>query len=143
MRLDRKGRAVWNGGLKDGNGVVSTASGGLRDADYTFASRFEQGGKSDPEELVAAALAACFSMALSGQLAEVGMTPSSVETEATATLEKTEAGPTVTKIHLAVTVKASGGDESAFKTATENAKKGCPISRLYNAEITMDARLAR
>jgi osmotically inducible protein OsmC len=139
--MQRNGSAVWKGGLKDGNGQVSTASGGLKAAPYTFASRFETGGKTDPEELIAAAHAACFSMAFSGQLGQANLKPESIATTATVTLEKTDAGMTVTAIHLKVKAKVPGADRAAFDKAANNAKAGCPISRLLNAKITMEAVL--
>ena len=139
--MQRKGSAVWKGGLKDGNGQVSTDSGGLSGAAYTFASRFESGGKTDPEELIAAAHAACFSMALSGQLGQANLTPSSIYTTAAVTLEKTDAGFTVTAVHLVVRARVPGADRAAFDKAANNAKAGCPISRLLNAKITMEAAL--
>jgi osmotically inducible protein OsmC len=139
--MQRKGSAVWKGGLKDGNGQVSTGSGGLSGAPYTFASRFESGGKTDPEELIAAAHAACFSMALSAQLNEANLKPQSISTSATVTLEKTDAGFSVTAIHLAVKAKVPGAERAAFDKAANNAKAGCPISRLLNATITMEAVL--
>ena len=139
--MQRKGSAMWKGGLKDGNGQVSTGSGGLAAAPYTFASRFESGGKTDPEELIAAAHAACFSMAFSGQLGQANLKPESIATTATVTLEKTDAGMTVTTIHLAVKAKVPGADRAAFDKAANNAKAGCPISRLLNAKITMEAVL--
>jgi len=139
--MQRKGSALWKGGLKDGNGQVSTGSGGLAAAPYTFASRFESGGKTDPEELIAAAHAACFSMAFSGQLGQANLNPESIATTATLTLEKTDAGMTVTAIHLAVRAKVPGADRAAFDKAASNAKTGCPISRLLNTKITMEAVL--
>ena len=139
--MQRKGSAVWRGGLKDGNGQVSTGSGGLSAAPYTFASRFESGGKTDPEELIAAAHAACFSMALSGQLGAANLKADSIATTATVTMEKTDAGMTVTASHLVVKAKVPGADRAAFEKAANNAKAGCPISRLLNAKITMDASL--
>ena len=139
--MQRKGSAVWRGGLKDGNGQVSTGSGGLSAAPYTFASRFESGGKTDPEELIAAAHAACFSMALSGQLGAANLKADSIATTATVTMEKTDAGMTVTASHLVVKAKVPGADRAAFEKAANNAKAGCPISRLLNAKITMDATL--
>lgn len=139
--MQRQGSAMWKGGLKDGNGQVSTGSGGLKAAPYTFASRFESGGKTDPEELIAAAHAACFSMAFSGQLGQANLKPESIATTATVTLEKTDAGMTVTSIHLAVKAKVPGADRAAFDKAANNAKAGCPISRLLNARITMEAVL--
>ena len=139
--MQRKGSAVWKGGLKDGNGQVSTGSGGLAAAPYSFASRFESGGKTDPEELIGAAHAACFSMALSGQLGQANLKPESIATTATVTLEKTAAGFTVTTVHLSVKAKVPGADRAAFDKAANNAKAGCPISRLLNATITMEAVL--
>ena len=140
--MQRKGSAVWKGGLKDGNGQVSTGSGGLSAAPYTFASRFESGGKTDPEELIAAAHAACFSMALSGQLGAANLKADSIATTATVTMEKTDAGMTVTASHLVVKAKVPGADRAAFEKAANNAKAGCPISRLLNTKSTMDAKLA-
>jgi osmotically inducible protein OsmC len=139
--MKRKGSAVWNGSLKEGNGRVSTESGAVRDAQYSFGTRFENGVGTNPEELIAAAHAGCFSMALSAQLTNAGHAPESVETTATVTLEKKEAGFTVTAVHLDVTAKVPGADQQAFETAANNAKTGCPISRLLNAQITMDAKL--
>jgi osmotically inducible protein OsmC len=139
--MKRQGSAVWEGGLRDGRGRVSTESGVLADAQYSFGTRFEEGKGTNPEELVAAAHAGCFSMALSKQLEDAGMRADSINTTATVRLEKTDAGFTVTKVHLDVTARAAGGDPARFETAANNAKAGCPISRLLNAEITMDARL--
>ena len=140
--MKRKASAVWNGSLKEGNGRISTESGAIREAQYSFGTRFENGTGTNPEELIAAAHAGCFSMALSGQLTNAGHPPESIETTATVTMEKKEAGFTVTAVHLDVTAKVPGADQQAFETAAGNAKTGCPISRLLNAEITMDARLA-
>ena len=139
--MKRKGSAVWNGSLKEGKGTVSTESGLLDNAQYSFSTRFEEGKGTNPEELIAAAHAGCFSMALSGQLTNAGTPPESVATEATVTLEKKEAGFTVTNVHLDVTAKVPGATAEGFETAANNAKAGCPISRLLNAEITMAARL--
>src|SRR3954466_8143227 len=139
--MQRKGSAVWTGGLKDGQGTVSTASGVLNNTQYSFATRFENGAGTNPEELIAAAHAGCFSMALSGQLGAAGMTAEAIDTKASLTLEKTEAGFTVTAIHLDVSVKIPGADKAKFDEAAQNAKKGCPISRLLNTNITMDAKL--
>src|SRR6195256_4139587 len=140
--MKRNASAVWNGGLKDGKGTISTDSGVLSKTQYSFSTRFENGIGTNPEELIAAAHAGCFSMALSGQLGNAGMTAESIETTAAVTLEKVEAGFTVTKIHLDVTAKIPGADPAAFETAAQNAKAGCPISRLLKAEITMTARLS-
>lgn len=139
--MKRKGSAVWKGGLKDGNGTVSTESGALKQQQYSFGTRFENGVGTNPEELIAAAHAGCFSMALSGQLGEAGMKPDAIETTATVTLEKTDAGFTVTAVHLDVTADIPSADAAKFQAAAENAKKGCPISRLLNATITLDAKL--
>ena len=139
--MKRKASAVWNGGLKEGSGKISTDSGALKETAYSFGTRFENGVGTNPEELIAAAHAGCFSMALSGQLGAAGMTADSIRTSATVTLEKLEAGWTVTAVHLDVTAKVPNADRAKFETAAANAKTGCPISRLLKAEITMDARL--
>jgi osmotically inducible protein OsmC len=139
--MKRTGSAHWEGGIRDGRGTVSTDSGVLAEAQYSFSTRFEDGKGTNPEELIAAAHAGCFSMALSKQLEDAGMKAESIDTTAAVTLEKTDAGFTITKVHLDVTARIPGGDQSAFETATNNAKAGCPVSRLLNAEITMDAKL--
>lgn len=141
MTMNRKASAVWNGGLKDGKGRISTDSGVLKDTQYSFSTRFEDGVGTNPEELIAAAHAGCFSMALSGQLTGAGQPPESIHTTATVTMEKTDAGFTITKIHLDVDARVPGIDQAGFATAANNAKAGCPISRLLNTEITMTARL--
>ena len=138
----RKASAVWNGSLKEGKGKISTESKVLSNAQYSFSTRFENGIGTNPEELIAAAHAGCFSMALSAQLGNAGITPESIETTAAVTLEKVEAGFTVTKVHLDVTAKIPGANAAAFEKAAQDAKAGCPISRLLKAEITMTARLA-
>jgi osmotically inducible protein OsmC len=139
--MDRKASAVWSGGLKDGKGHISAPSGALKEIPYNFSMRFEDAPGTNPEELVAAAHAGCFSMALSGQLGAAKLTAERIATTATVKLEKTDAGFTVTAVHLDVKAKVPGADKSAFDTAAENAKKGCPISRLLNAKITMTATL--
>lgn len=139
--MKRHASAVWQGGLKDGKGSISTASGVLSNTQYSFSTRFEDGIGTNPEELIAAAHAGCFSMALSGQLGNAGMTAESIETTATVTLDKTEAGFTITEVHLDVNVRIPGADQAAFETAAANAKAGCPISRVLNTKITMEARL--
>lgn len=139
--MKRRGSAQWQGGIKDGRGTVSTESGVLSEAQYSFSTRFEDGKGTNPEELIAAAHAGCFSMALSKQLGDAGMTAESINTTASVSLEKTDAGFGITKVHLDVTARIPGADESAFQTAANNAKAGCPVSRLLNAEITMDAKL--
>lgn len=140
--MKRKASAVWKGGLKDGKGTISSDSGVLENTQYSFSTRFEEGKGTNPEELIAAAHAGCFSMALSGQLGNAGMTADEIKTTATITLEKTDAGFTVTASHLDVTAKIPGADAKAFETAANNAKAGCPISRLLNTIVTMDAKLA-
>lgn len=139
--MKRKASAQWNGSLKEGNGTISTESGLLENAQYSFSTRFENGKGTNPEELIAAAHAGCFSMALSAQLTTAGTPPARVATTATVTLDKTDAGFTVTNVHLEVTASVPGATEAAFQEAAANAKKGCPISRLLNTEITMTARL--
>ena len=139
--MKRTGSAVWQGGLKDGRGTVSTESGVLDGAQYSFGTRFESGTGTNPEELLAAAHAGCFSMALSKQLNDAGLTADSINTTASVRLEKTDGGFQITKVHLDVTARVPGADAAAFETAANNAKAGCPVSRLFNAEITLDAKL--
>ena len=139
--MKRSASAVWNGGLKDGKGVISTQSGVLENAQYSFSTRFEEGKGTNPEELIAAAHAGCFSMALSAQLNNAGRTAERIETEAAVTLEKTDAGFTVTAVHLKVRAKVPGATPPDFQEAAKAAKEGCPISRLLKAEITMETRL--
>lgn len=142
--MKRSASAVWAGGLKDGKGMISTESGVLVNVKYGFATRFGEEKGTNPEELIAAAHASCFSMALSGKLAEAKLTADAISTQAMVTLEKLEAGFTVTAIHLIVTAKVPGASPRAFSEAAEKAKAGCPISRLLGAaaKITMDASLA-
>ena len=139
--MDRKASAVWTGGLKDGKGTVSTESGTLKDTQYSFSTRFENGVGTNPEELLAAAHAGCFSMALSGQLGAANLTAESIRTTATVTLEKLDKGFAITKVHLDLTAKVPGATAEAFNTAAANAKAGCPVSKLFNADITLDAKL--
>ncbi len=139
--MQRKGSAVWTGGLKDGKGTVSTASGVLKDTQYSFSTRFENGNGTNPEELIAAAHAGCFSMALSAQLANDNLKPERIETMATVTLEKQDAGFAITTVVLDVTARIPGATEAAFMKSAEAAKAGCPVSKLLNAKITMNARL--
>jgi osmotically inducible protein OsmC len=139
--MKRSGSAAWKGGLKDGKGTVSTWSGVLSNVPYNFSKRFENEKGTNPEELVAAAHAACFSMALSLFLGEAGMTAESIETKATVSLDQVEGGFAVTASHLETTVKIPKADKAAFQKAVETAKSGCPISKLLNAKITMDAKL--
>jgi osmotically inducible protein OsmC len=140
--MKRSASAVWKGGLKDGRGTVSAGSGVLSNVPYTFSMRFENEKGTNPEELIAAAHAACFSMALSGQLGNAGMTAESINTTATVTLEKVGDAFTVTSSHLDTTVRIPNADKAKFQQAAEGAKAGCPISRLLNTKITLDAKLA-
>lgn len=139
--MKRKGLATWTGGIKDGKGTVSTDSGVLEDTQFSFSTRFEDGKGTNPEELIAAAHAGCFSMALSGQLGKAGLTAESISTVATVTLDKSGDGFAITAVHLDVTAKIPGADKQAFDTATADAKSGCPVSKVLNADITMDAKL--
>lgn len=140
--MQRKASAIWHGTLKEGKGTISTESGVLKDTQYSFHTRFEDGKGTNPEELIAAAHAGCFTMALSGQLTAANLTPESIESSAEVTMEKLEAGPTVTKIHLTTRAKVPGASKEAFSAAANEAKTNCPISRLLKAaEITMDAQL--
>jgi osmotically inducible protein OsmC len=139
--MKRKGSAVWRGGLKDGKGVVSTDSGVLSNTQYSFSTRFEDGKGTNPEELIAAAHAGCFSMALSAQLGSAGITPEEIQTTATVSLDKTDGGFAITAIHLDVLAKIPGGNKQTFDTAANNAKTGCPVSKVLNATISMDTRL--
>jgi lipoyl-dependent peroxiredoxin len=141
-KMDRSASAVWQGGLKDGHGVISTQSGTLHEAQYSFSTRFENGVGTNPEELIAAAHAGCFTMALSGQLTSVEYPPQSLETTAVVTMEKTDDGPTITKIHLTTRAKVANIEKEKFDELAKKAKEGCPISRLLKAaEITLDAQL--
>jgi osmotically inducible protein OsmC len=140
--MDRSASAVWHGGLKDGKGTISTQSGVLKDSQYSFSTRFENGIGTNPEELIAAAHAGCFTMALSGQLTTANHVPESLETTAVVTLEKTDAGPTVTKIHLTTRAQVPNIEKAEFDELAKKAKEGCPISRLLKAaEISLDAQL--
>jgi osmotically inducible protein OsmC len=140
--MKRTATAHWAGGLKDGKGVISTQSGVLKDTQYSFSTRFENGIGTNPEELIAAAHAGCFSMALSAELGKAGMTPDSIDTSATLTMEKTDAGFTITAVHLDVKAAIPGADQQKFQSVADGAKKGCPVSRVLNANITMTATLA-
>lgn len=139
--IKRKGSAVWSGGLKDGKGTVSTQSGVLNQAQYGFNTRFEDGAGTNPEELLAAAHAGCFTMALSAQLGEAGMTAQKLETSATVSLDKADGGFAITAVHLDLVATIPGASEAAFQEAARKAKEGCPVSKLFNATITLDAKL--
>jgi osmotically inducible protein OsmC len=137
----RNASAEWNGGIKDGSGKISTDSGVLADTQYSFSTRFEDGIGTNPEELIAAAHAGCFSMALSGQLGNAGLTAESIRTTASVKLDKVDGGFAIVSVHLEVRARIPNADEEAFTTAANNAKAGCPVSKVLNADITMDAKL--
>jgi osmotically inducible protein OsmC len=139
--MKRTASAVWKGGLKDGKGTISTESGVLSNTQYGFVARFENGPGTNPEELLGAAHAGCFSMALSAQLGEAKITAESIRTTATVTLDKVEGGFAITAVHLDLTAKIPGADRQAFETAANKAKTGCPLSKVLNAKITLDAKL--
>jgi osmotically inducible protein OsmC len=139
--MDRKASATWRGGLMDGNGSLTSPSGILSNTPYSFRTRFESEPGTNPEELIAAAHAGCFSMALSAQLGKAGMTPERIDTTATVTLEKQDAGFAITKVHLTCRAKVSGGNAQKFQEVAEAAKSGCPVSKLLKAQISLDARL--
>jgi len=139
--MERKASAVWNGGLKDGKGTISSTSGVLSNTPYSFTTRFEGTPGTNPEELIAAAHAACFSMALSAQLGGANLKPESIQTSATLTMEKLDAGWTITKVHLDVTAKVPGASAEAFNKAAQDAKAGCPVSKVLKADISMSAKL--
>jgi osmotically inducible protein OsmC len=139
--IKRKGSAVWSGGLKDGKGTVSTQSGVLNQSQYGFNTRFEDGPGTNPEELLAAAHAGCFTMALSAQLGEAGMTAQKLETTATVSLDKVDGGFAIPAVHLELVATIPGASEAAFQEAARKAKEGCPVSKLFNANITLDAKL--
>ena len=140
--MKRKASAVWKGGLRGGKGTMSSDSGVLTDTQYSFSTRFEDGIGTNPEELIAAAHAGCYSMALSAELEKAELTPESVSTNATLTFEKTDAGFTITRSHLDVVANVPGADAAKFAEIANAAKVGCPISRALTAEITLDAKLA-
>ncbi|WP_346797299.1 OsmC family protein [Halomonas sp. Bachu 37] len=139
--MDRHASAHWEGGLKDGKGTVSTESGVLDSQSYAFSTRFEDEKGTNPEELIGAAHASCFSMALSMVLGEEGYKAERIDTKASVNISQSADGFDISKIHLDVKASVSGADEAAFKKAAETAKKNCPVSKVLNAEITMDAEL--
>jgi lipoyl-dependent peroxiredoxin len=139
--MQRSAEAQWRGDLKSGAGTISTASGTLPQTPYSFHSRFEQGKGTNPEELLAAAHAGCFTMAVSAQLAQAGLKADSLNTTCRITLDKTDGGFGITESHLELKAKIPGATKEAFEKATEAAKSGCPVSKLYNTKITLDARL--
>jgi osmotically inducible protein OsmC len=141
MKIKRHGSAAWQGGLKDGKGTISTESGALNAYPYGFASRFEGVKGSNPEELIGAAHAACFTMALSLILGEAKLTAEQMETAAEVTLEQVDGGFAITAVHLTLKAKIAGTDQAAFETLALKAKSGCPVSKLFKADITLDATL--
>ena len=139
--IKRSGSATWSGGIKDGKGAISTQSGVLDNTQYGFNTRFEDGPGTNPEELIGAAHAGCFTMALSGQLGEAGMTAEKLSTTATVSLDKVEGGFSISAVHLTLVAKIPGANQEAFEAAALRAKQNCPVSKLLNAAITLDARL--
>lgn len=141
--MKRQASAKWEGGLKDGRGSLSTESGVLENTQYSFQTRFEEGKGTNPEELIAAAHAGCFTMALSGQLEKEGLKADYLKTTATVSLEKSDAGFSIPTIHLEVSARIPNADKQRFDLAAKNAKEGCPVSKLMNADITMTATLEK
>lgn len=139
--MKRKASAVWQGGLKEGRGTLSTESGVLSTTPYSFRTRFENEQGTNPEELLGAAHAGCFSMQLGALLEKAAMTADNIETEAAVTIEKEGEGFTITSVHLDVAVSIPGGDQAKFEEIAQKAKEGCPVSKLFNTKITMDAKL--
>ncbi|HEV3437870.1 MAG TPA: OsmC family protein [Gemmata sp.] len=141
MKIKRKGSAAWRGGIKDGKGTISTESGAIKDYPYGFASRFEGQRGSNPEELIAAAHASCFTMALSLILGEAKLTAEQMDTSAEVTLEQVEGGFAIKAVHLTLKAKIPGADQATFEKLAGMAKAGCPVSKLLKAEITLEATL--
>jgi lipoyl-dependent peroxiredoxin len=140
--MQRKASAVWKGGLKDGKGTISAPGGVLNNTQYSFSTRFENAPGTNPEELIAAAHAGCFSMALSAQLGGANLPPENIATTVTLSLDKLDSGWTITASHIDVVAKVPGADAATFQKYAEAAEKGCPVSKVLNAKITMDAKLA-
>ena len=141
MQIQRKATAVWNGGLRDGRGAISTQSGAIKDQPYGFSSRFEGQPGTNPEELLGAAHAGCFTMAVSAALAEVGLTAERLETNAAVTLERNEGGFSIPAVALRLEARIPGVDDARFQEIAANAKTACPLSKVLRAEITLDAKL--
>jgi osmotically inducible protein OsmC len=139
--MKRSGNAVWTGDIRNGKGTISTESGVLSDAPYSFKTRFEGEKGTNPEELIGAAHAGCFSMALSLVLQQAGLTAERIATKADVTLEQKDGGFAITAVHLTLRAKVPGASEEAFQTAANNAKVSCPVSKLFKADITLDAKL--
>jgi osmotically inducible protein OsmC len=141
MKINRKGSASWSGGLKDGKGTISTESGALAGHPYGFAMRFEGVKGTNPEELIGAAHAGCFTMALSNILGQANLTATKMDTTATVTLEQKDGGFSITAIHLDLKAQIPGTDQATFAELAKKAKENCPVSKLFKAEITLDAKL--
>jgi len=139
--MKRNATAVWQGGLKDGGGTISAESGALVDKPYSFGARFEQENGTNPEELLGAAHAGCYSMALSLVLGEADVKPERIDTNAAVTIEPDDGGFSITAVHLDVTARIPGIDRETFERAANAAKEGCPVSKVLNAQITLEARL--
>ncbi|MFC3608008.1 OsmC family protein [Stutzerimonas tarimensis] len=139
--MKKTASAMWQGGLKDGKGTISTESGALQNNPYGFNTRFEDSPGTNPEELIGAAHAGCFSMAFANMLGQEGLTPEQIETAAEVTLDKTDAGFTITAIALTLKARVPGADEAKFQEIANKAKEGCPVSRVLNAQISLDAQL--
>ena len=137
------GSAVWSGGIKDGKGAISSHSGALKEYPYGFASRFEGKPGTNPEELIGAAHAGCFTMALSLILGEAGLTAEQMNTKAEVTLDKVDDGFAITAVHLTLEAKIPGADDAKFQELAGKAKAGCPVSKLLNTQITLDAKLVQ
>jgi osmotically inducible protein OsmC len=141
MKIKRRGSAKWSGGIKDGKGAISTESGALKEYPYGFASRFEGKPGTNPEELLGAAHAGCFTMALSLILGEAKLTATQMDTTAEVALEQVEGGYAITSVHLTLRAKIPGADQATFEQLAAKAKAGCPVSKLFKTEITLDAAL--
>ena len=139
--MKRQATAHWSGGIKDGTGTLSTPSGALEQTPYSYRDRFEDGPRTNPEELLGAAHAGCYAMALSGQLGDAGMTAESLDVTASVSLEKQDDGFAITAVHLDLKAKIPGAEHDAFMEAANNARTGCPVSKLFKADITLDAQL--
>lgn len=141
MKINRTGSAIWQGGLKDGRGSISTESGALSGQPYGFAMRFEGVKGSNPEELLGAAHAACFTMALSNILGQAGLTAERLDTKARVTLEQTAGGFEITAVHLTLEGRVPGADAAKFQELADKAEAGCPVSKLFKANITLETKL--
>lgn len=139
--MDRKATAVWQGGLKDGKGTLSSESGVLNQTPYSFKTRFENEKGTNPEELLAAAHCGCFTMALSAELGKAGMTPTKLESKATVSIEQQGGGFTITKSHIDLVATIPGADQEKFQAAVKAAETGCPVSKLFKAEISVSSKL--